>query len=63
MLTMGQGTDDHILVTFQITVLGLSHSTWGNERLSKGLRSLSAFLVPTFPEFLICFVFTALLSN
>lgn len=33
MLIMGPGRDDYVLVMFQITVVGLSHSVGGNELL------------------------------
>lgn len=36
---MGPGRYDSILVMFQTTVQGLSHTMWGNEPLGGGLRS------------------------
>lgn len=40
---MVQGTDDYILVKFQITVLGVGASMWGKELLVGGLASLECF--------------------
>lgn len=34
MLIFGQGTDDYILVMFQVTILGAGYNMWGNERRS-----------------------------
>lgn len=44
MLIFGQGTDDYILVMFQVTILGAGYNMWGNELLSGGLLPLNAFL-------------------